>query len=226
MTETQQPSEFTMPEPVFRSSEGQDAHFKKEVPVVSENNGTPENHTDLLTQTLERIKTAKTEEEIRQMLADYNAQASTPFDPKATTITEKVGEIDVEGKRFSVIQANYGNRALTIQEVDIAKSEKAKEPIWPKIENDPKLRGILSIMVLDNFDQFNSTAIVQAGEHATPDDLQTFYKKFPKEHDYMSSDKVSKMLDGIKAEFPGDDGPYREYFAKAITFVDLMFPEV
>lgn len=204
---------YVAQEPVFRSSEGKTVvpFSKKQQSIQREKR----EREDLLNWTLSRLDFSESEAQAQSILDDYNATLGT-VEVTDQALTKEVKSISLGGKKFSVHQSQMEDRRLSLvpERVSPERPRISVEQVWSRLRQDPRLVNILSYMTTGQF--FNT-------ERITLQTVKDFYREFPTEDEYMKNERIGQMLDRLKSD--ESRKMYLEYYAKAIEFVDTMYPE-
>ena len=206
-------------EPVFRNSPGKDLRSKKEdihetnPPDLGDIRKTQEftknEERDLA---LARLQTASTEEQVNEIIDEYNAKLE-PSDFSQASIMTQVGELKINGKEFIVEESYGGGKGLLAREKEPFPSEAQIKSAWKAIGTDRQLAGILAGIMKGDLTKRNSL---------TEQDVRDFYKDYDSIDAYMKSGVITKFLEALQAT--NTHQKLREYNLKALEFSDTMFP--
>lgn len=212
-------SEFKMPEPVFRSSEGKlvTPFSRKE---TSQQDGQKEKDQEILSKTLLDLESAESVRQAHTIIENYNNTRS-PIDMGVRLHTNLVKKIRIDGKPYNLFQSIGPEANLLLfpdSSPDFKVERTSMEQIWSKLQQDPVMLQILGYMTTGRMFMPQ-----QAREQLTFEHVKQFYKEFPTEDLYMQNERIGMMLSRLKR--PDKKHTYNNYHNKAAEFVDLMYPE-
>lgn len=209
-------------EPVFRSSEGksigrgkdsEEPEFDNTIPPETKNEKTePEvEDDDKLKIALARLAVVTTEEQMQQIIAEYNKAFEATNNLGRAMGESKIAEVQIGGKVIDIIKTTGGIDRLDAR---VDRTEAELGSVWDQLKEDKQLRGILAYLVRGNFDSRDSVSI---------NDLRMFFRMYPTEESYMKNSKIGELLKAIKQE--NGQEKYNEYNISAMKFADLLYPE-
>ncbi len=129
----------------------------------------------------------------------------TPYSKKAATPTPE---------KEDTVPPDATEREVTLDIKIPERNETDLQNLLNQIKEDRQLSGILAFLTRGDFNDRDNIDV---------NDVKDFYTMFPTEEDYMKKSDIGILLTEIKER--NDSKKYSEYNHKAITFVDLMFPE-
>jgi hypothetical protein len=201
-------------EPVIPSSEKEKINFDDTVALegdqVESNNPAFEAKVDAA---MELIKHTSSEQEMQQILKEYNQQFEATNDTGRAFRTQKVGEVQFGDQKYYILETFGGTRSLTAEAIMPERTVEDFKQAWDLIKDDKQLKGILAFMARGQFNERDLVNVI---------DVENFYDKYPSITAYMEQAPIKILLDLIGIQ--NGTEKQKEYEPKAMQFSDIMFP--